>query len=106
MLKTLKRTVLRTARNTGVFRTAADSRWRQRRLLILCYHGVSIEDEHEWNPELYMPPAVLERRFALLRNNGFRVLPLDEALSRLYSGSLPPRSVALTFDDGFYDFYC
>jgi len=105
MLKTLKRAVLRAARNTGAFRTAANSRWRQRRLLILCYHGVSIEDEHEWNPEMYMPPATLERRFALLRDNGFRVLPLDEALKGLYRGSLPPRSVALTFDDGLYDFY-
>jgi peptidoglycan/xylan/chitin deacetylase (PgdA/CDA1 family) len=89
----------------GVFRLAGSSRWRQRRLLILCYHGVSLEDEHEWNPSLYMPPPVLERRFALLKENGCRVLPLDEAVRRLYRNDLPPNSVALTFDDGTHDFY-
>ena len=105
MLRSLKLGVLRAARQTGLSARIRDSRWRRERLLILCYHGVSIEDEHEWRPRLYMPPAVLRERFKVLRRDGYQVLPLGQAVERLYSGNLPPRSVVLTFDDGGYDFY-
>jgi peptidoglycan/xylan/chitin deacetylase (PgdA/CDA1 family) len=105
MLKALKRSVLHAMKATGAFRIARSTRWRQNRLLILCYHGISLDDEHHWNPNLYMPRAALDQRFALLEKNGCHVLPLDEALGRLYDRDLPPNSVALTFDDGNFDFY-
>jgi hypothetical protein len=83
----------------------AKSAWRRRRLQILCYHGVSMRDEHDWDPELFVTPAFLRRRFEILRDRGYRVLPLAEAVRCLQSHSLPARSVALTFDDGFYNFF-
>ena len=52
-----------------------------------------------------MPPAILRERFEALRQGGYQVLSLGEAVERLYKNDLPPRSVALTFDDGGYDFY-
>jgi len=105
MLKTLKQTTLRTLKTSGVFRVVENSRWRQRRLLILAYHGVSIADEHAWNGALYMPPDLFRTRLQLMKNSGCTVLPVGEALERLRARELPAKSVSITFDDGTYDFY-
>lgn len=92
-------------RGAGVFRLVRESRWRQQRLLILCYHGVAQEDEHEWRPGLYMHPRVLEQRLEALKRGRYNVVGLGEGLRSLEAYKLPPRSVAITFDDGCYDFY-
>src|SRR5262245_49155637 len=105
MLKKLKQVILGCLKAFGVFSLLKRSKWRQERLLILAYHGLSIDDEHEWDPELFMPPDVFRERMRLLRDLGYTVLPLDEAVQRLHSNNLPKNAVALTFDDGFYDFY-
>jgi peptidoglycan/xylan/chitin deacetylase (PgdA/CDA1 family) len=105
MKRQLRNAALTLLKSSGVFTRMKDSAWRRQRLLILCYHGVSIEDEHLWDPTLFMSPGQLESRLKILANSGYAVLPLGEALERLYRKDLPPRSVALTFDDGGYDFY-
>jgi peptidoglycan/xylan/chitin deacetylase (PgdA/CDA1 family) len=105
MLKQIRRATLRLLRGSGVFGLVLNSRWRSQRILILCYHGISQEDEHLWRPSLYMQPSLLQERLELLRSGGYNVLPLGEGLRRLQTGELPPRSVAITFDDGGFDFY-
>jgi peptidoglycan/xylan/chitin deacetylase (PgdA/CDA1 family) len=104
VLRNLKLTLLRAAKSLGAYRLARISPWRSRQLLILCYHGISIDDEHEWAPGLFMSTAQFASRLALLRRARCNVLPLGEALDRLRSGTLPPRAVVLTFDDGNFDF--
>ena len=105
MLTQLRGAILTILKGSGAFSLVKDSRWRQQRLLILCYHGVALEDEDQWRPLLYMGRKRLEQRLDILREGKYTVLPLAEALARLYRKDLPPRSVALTFDDGGYDFY-
>lgn len=97
-------TALRTLRSVGAFSLAGDSLRRQNRLLILCYHGLSQSDEHEWAPDLYMTAAQFRQRLSCLRASRASVLSLDEGLFRLRNGTLPTRSVTITFDDGYYDF--
>ena len=104
MIRTLKRSSLTVSKHLGLTSWLAETAWRRERLLILCYHGVSLDDEHEWHPGLYVSQAHLERRLALLGRNRCTVLPLNEAIERLYANDLPDRAVALTFDDGYYDF--
>lgn len=103
-LHSAKIAVFRAARETGLFRILLGSRWRRARLCILCYHGISIADEHQWNGRLYLSQERFRERLEMLEMLRCRVLPLDEALRRLKDGDLPPRSVAITFDDGFHDY--
>ncbi len=105
ILRRAKLAALELLKGTGAFNVVANSAWRRERLLILCYHGISLEDEHLWRPRLYMTAELLATRLETLRAMRCSVLPLVEALTRLRRGDLPRRSVAITFDDGTYDFY-
>jgi peptidoglycan/xylan/chitin deacetylase (PgdA/CDA1 family) len=100
-----KRSVLGASSRLGLLSGIRDSGWRQRRLMILCYHSISLDDEYRWSGAYSMSPGMLAARFRMLREGNYNVLRLDDALHRLYEGTLPPRSVVLTFDDGMYDFY-
>lgn len=105
MLRELKSLTLELAGTLGAPALLMRSKWRSSRLLILCYHGVSIDDEHLWDPELYMPVELLRKRFLMLAELGANVISLQQGVESLYAGDLPERSVVITFDDGSHDFY-
>jgi len=72
------------------------------RLTILIFHRV-----HEQADPLF-PDEPDAARFDEMMGwikSWFNVLPLDQAARRLASGTLPPRSAAITFDDGYADNY-
>ena len=104
MLKRLKQATLQSLKSSGVSTLVQNSRWRRQRLLILAYHGVSTNDEHLWNGSMYMSVEMFRGRLETIAKSGCAVLPLNEAVTRLYANDLPDRSVAITFDDGNFDF--
>lgn len=69
-------------------------------LTVLLYHRVLGE------PDGLSPgepcAAQFDAQIAIL-SRIFRVLPLDEAMSRLADGTLPSRALCVTFDDGYLD---
>ena len=81
------------------------SRLCRHSLQILCYHGLSFEDEHIFNPGTFMTRETFARRLSYLRDNDFNVLELGKAIERLRTNTLEPKSVVITIDDGFYSFY-
>ncbi len=104
-LKSTKVAFLKHCKRMGILSAVGRSSWRTRRLLILAYHGISQDDEHIWNPALYMSQEALRHRMELLIRNDCSVLPLAEAVARLDRNDLPPRAIAITFDDGCHDFF-
>jgi peptidoglycan/xylan/chitin deacetylase (PgdA/CDA1 family) len=93
------------ARRLGLFRVYRYLRRNSKSLLILCYHGVSKTNEDAWKPSLYMDPATFRKRLATIRAFGLDVLPLGVALNQIEAGTLKRPAVAITFDDGWHDFY-
>src|SRR4051794_22157322 len=99
MKKRVKRLVLYAAKRAGLFVLAR--RLTSGQLRILCYHGLSLEDEHRFRPGLFIRPELLRQRLRTLRQRRFPVIGLDCALQRLAEGDLPPCATVVTFDDGF-----
>jgi peptidoglycan/xylan/chitin deacetylase (PgdA/CDA1 family) len=84
----------------GLFRLAR--RLTRTDLRILCYHGFVLDDEDRFRGSLFVSREFLDRRMRYLRDLGYRVLPLDEAIGRLGAGTLPRDPVTITIDDGFH----
>jgi peptidoglycan/xylan/chitin deacetylase (PgdA/CDA1 family) len=101
---TAKRQILNVGRDLGLFRLFGHSSTRRKQLLILSYHGISSGEAHHYNPFMFMPVVVFERRMQILRDTGANIVSLAHALTLLSQGRLQPRSVVITFDDGWADF--
>jgi peptidoglycan/xylan/chitin deacetylase (PgdA/CDA1 family) len=66
------------------------------RPLILAYHAVGV-----WSPSLAIPEQALRAQLLLLRRRGYAGLTAVEVERRRRDGTLPARTVVVTFDDGF-----
>lgn len=97
---TLKAPLLSFIKATGAFSLAR--KLTGNGLHILCFHGISIKDEHTIFPQLFISREQFKLRMEWLRQHAFNIISLDEALHRLESNTLQKNSVVITFDDGWY----
>jgi peptidoglycan/xylan/chitin deacetylase (PgdA/CDA1 family) len=99
----LKRSLLVLLRALGLFAIAR--RLTRDHLRILCYHGISIGDQYEYDPVLFMRREIFERRLRRIRMQGWRVVDLDTAVRELLAGTLQPNTLVITIDDGWFSTY-
>ena len=88
----------------GVTRIAAW--WNRRRVVILCFHGVTERARRSVNDPsgLHIRGARFDAQLNYLQAH-YTVISLTEFLRAVQSnGRLPEKSVVLTFDDGFRNF--
>jgi peptidoglycan/xylan/chitin deacetylase (PgdA/CDA1 family) len=86
--------------------------WRSDRIPILLYHRLISRDRarrgevRDEEPIYAIHDDTFEAQMRFLRDNGHTTLSLDELLAIREGGrSLPPKSLAITFDDGYESNY-
>lgn len=84
--------------------------------LILAYHGIDspVREKYRWVEyrdrkfdltKLRVSPELFEEQLSYLKSHSYQTVSLDDLLECQRQGlSLPQKSFALTFDDGFKDF--
>ena len=71
---------------------------------ILLYHSID-ETTSSSYARWTVPPAIFEEQMSWLAEQGYHALTISELVAALVGGTpLPPRTTAITFDDGFRDF--
>ncbi len=73
---------------------------------ILVYHGIVDDAAEGYFPEDSVRVQNFERQMRFLREQSFNVVPLGKILSYLENKeTIPAKTVAITFDDGYRDTY-
>lgn len=74
---------------------------------ILMYHSVSDNLFAKSHPyyQINTSPNVFARQMKWLRHNGYRTMDLTEMLAAMEAGQNLSKTVVITFDDGYQDFY-
>lgn len=73
--------------------------------IVLTYHNIRIPPKGTGMPGLYVTPRMFRFQMRYLKLAGFKVVSFRDILSFLRGESHDKKLIAITFDDGFQDFY-
>lgn len=73
--------------------------------LILMYHNIDTPPKGARIPNLYVTPGMFAFQMWYLRAAGFTVVSIQDMLDMVSRGAVERNLAALTFDDGYSDFY-
>jgi peptidoglycan/xylan/chitin deacetylase (PgdA/CDA1 family) len=72
---------------------------------VIMYHSVN-PVENPFIRKLIVTPEAFERQMRFLKSHRYNVVSLRELAERISAGGkIPPRTIAITFDDGYRDNY-
>ena len=95
----LKNVILKVLKKMGLFRLFKFL--NSSKIPVLCYHGVSINDEHLFMPGNFIQFEVFKKRIEAIESLGYKIISLDQALEMHKSKQIEKNSVVLTIDDAF-----
>ena len=73
--------------------------------LILMYHSIGKPPKGVKTPNLYVTPKMFKFQMWYLKWAGFNVLSLKDLIASVQKDEKNAKRIALTFDDGYQDFY-
>jgi peptidoglycan/xylan/chitin deacetylase (PgdA/CDA1 family) len=73
--------------------------------IILMYHNIDNPPKNARIPNLYVTPRMFRFQMWYLKKAGFRVLSIQDLVAVVGAGETQQNMAAITFDDGFVDFY-
>ncbi|HYA88744.1 MAG TPA: polysaccharide deacetylase family protein [Nitrospirota bacterium] len=73
--------------------------------VILMYHNIDTPPQGVRIPNLYVTPRMFRFQMWYLKKAGFKVLSLSDMLASVGAGNVSGNLAAITFDDGYRDFY-
>ncbi|MDD1751295.1 MAG: hypothetical protein LUO89_15640, partial [Methanothrix sp.] len=73
--------------------------------IILMYHNIDNPPKGARIPNLYVTPGMFRFQMWYLRMAGFQVLSVQDLVASVERGETRHNMAAITFDDGYMDFY-
>lgn len=92
--------IYKTLYGSGILRLF--SYFNRHKLSILCFHSISVQDEHEFWPGVFISEEKLIQILDYLRDSRYQVISLSEAKRHLNGEVKYDYPVVITIDDGWY----